>query len=264
MAWVKIGDDIYDNPKFAVVGPLGLALYVAIIAHCNRNQTDGYIGKGKARLLLDFDGITVSGKTGDAAARQVLSVMVESGLLHVSGHGCAECLSREDGGQPKAVEYLVHDYLNHQASRAEIKAKAEATRKRVAMYRKKKQVSNGGGNALHSEDVTVGVTQAVTVLKKEEVRSKKGGEGNVSATPAGDRPRPHCSKHAENHDGPCRPCQRRREWDEAHAVSAAQSEIEQRRLLKEIRRSCPHCDENGMMETADGMVRCTEHREAVL
>ncbi|QBP32630.1 hypothetical protein SEA_GODPHATHER_57 [Mycobacterium phage GodPhather] len=76
--------------------------------------------------------------------------------------------------------------------------------------------------------------------------------------------RPTCSRHPENHDGPCRACQRRREWDEAHNEALATSELGRRRALREARAACPHCDENGMVETAAGVARCTAHREAVL
>lgn len=80
----------------------------------------------------------------------------------------------------------------------------------------------------------------------------------------GGKKRPTCSKHPENHTGPCRGCQRRREWDEAHAARLAETEIGQRRVMRQVRVECQHCDENGMVETPAGMTRCTQHREAVL
>lgn len=265
MPYFKAEDNWYDNPKITAVGPLGAALYFAVLGFCNRNQSDGYIAKSRARLLLDFDGVAVNKVEGDKAVRLILDRMVAHGLLHEPGHECPSCLMRDDGGEPAKTDYLVHDYLLHQTSKAQMVAKAEATRKRVAAWRKK-QVSNNAGNALPTGDVMGGVTDAVTGLKKEEGRSKKkeGGRGDVAADvpePMGPDPRPHCSKHEENHEGPCRSCQRRREWDERHAV---QSEIDQRRALKEARRACPVCDENGMVETPAGMVRCGEHGEAVL
>lgn len=75
--------------------------------------------------------------------------------------------------------------------------------------------------------------------------------------------RPVCKKHPENHDGPCVACRRRREWDEANAAIIAESELHQRRALKVARQECPYCDQNGMVETPNGLARCTAHSEAL-
>lgn len=74
------------------------------------------------------------------------------------------------------------------------------------------------------------------------------------------RARPICSRHPENHDGPCRTCQRRREWDDAHADTA---QLDVRRAIRDGRAGCSSCDDNGMIETVNGMVRCTSHSEAL-
>jgi hypothetical protein len=277
MAWVSISDDIYDNPKFAVVGPLGLALFVAITAHCNRNLSDGYIYRSQARLLLDFDGITIGPIENGDVAREVLGWMVSHNLLHEHGHDCATCHSRPDGGKPNKVQYLVHDYLTFQKSRKYIKETAKANRERVRRFtEKKKQAANadanGAANALANGETNgvlmVALQTTPTPTPSPTPRGNPvetlGGGGNVGNAREADRHRPLCSKHGENHDGPCRACQRRREWDEQHEARAAQDEIGKRRALIELRKSCPHCDENGMMETASGMIRCTEHREAAL
>ncbi len=79
-------------------------------------------------------------------------------------------------------------------------------------------------------------------------------------------PRPECSEHPENFDGPCRKCKRRREWDEQHAAQAKADELEQRRTIKahaaQIRRSCRQCDGDGWLLAADGTpvepaIKCT-------
>jgi len=86
------------------------------------------------------------------------------------------------------------------------------------------------------------------------------GGGYVSREPhQGDEsetPRPHCPEHEENHDGPCRRCKSRREWDEAHATAAHLDEVNRKRRLKEVIADCPMCDQNGMVELGEGLARC--------
>jgi len=80
--------------------------------------------------------------------------------------------------------------------------------------------------------------------------------------------RPICKKHAENHDGPCPACQRRREWDEAHADELKTNELERKRAAKEaatrLRENCPRCHGLGTYEDASGGVHtCQPHQEAL-
>lgn len=72
----------------------------------------------------------------------------------------------------------------------------------------------------------------------------------------GEAPRPNCSKHSENHDGPCDACRRRREWDDTHESRIAADELDRKRRLKEVIAACPLCDQNGMVEVDNGLVRC--------
>lgn len=85
----------------------------------------------------------------------------------------------------------------------------------------------------------------------------KGGyvstEGHQGAT---DHPRPHCPDHEENSDTPCPKCRRRREWDEQHEAEVKRDELERKRRLKEVIAACPLCDQNGMVEVDNGLVRC--------
>ncbi|WP_204985574.1 hypothetical protein [Mycobacteroides franklinii] len=92
-------------------------------------------------------------------------------------------------------------------------------------------------------------------------------EGRGTSVDAND-PRPHCPDHEENHDGPCRPCRRRREWDEAHADVAAADELERKRAAKaataQALRDCPLCDSEGWTLGSDGTpvepgVKCRAH-----
>ena len=127
MGWVRVSDDYYDHPKFAEVGPLGMALWFAGLAYCNRNLTDGYIPESAAKRLVDFDGLSYTVATiGDLAAISEDDCyplaewkLIEPGLWHQNHHDCPRC------PQPGNRRLYVHDYLVYQPSAAEIQAKHE-------------------------------------------------------------------------------------------------------------------------------------------
>lgn len=294
MGWIRISDDFYDNEKLIDVGPLGMAMWFAAIGFCNRNLTDGYIRKSKAKSLLDFDGIGIQtggnglcgvGVDGDDAIRMVIDHIVTIGLWHGQGHDCDECHARTDGGEPIRSEYLIHDYLKFQPSKAEVEEKAEANRKRVEAWReaRKAERANAGNdvrNALQDEHVTPYVrdeyaestnppnpTPNPTPSSFSLVTSS--GEGYVSNARASENPRPICPKHEENYeDGPCKPCERRRKWDEANADRLARDELERQRAKRatatQVLKDCPLCDDAGWTLGTDGTpiepaVKCKAH-----
>lgn len=84
----------------------------------------------------------------------------------------------------------------------------------------------------------------------------------------GDTPRPHCSKHDENHEGPCHACRLRREWDEANADRLAADELERKRAEKtaaaQALKDCPLCDSDGWARDSEGAptIKCTHQRES--
>lgn len=63
-----------------------------------------------------------------------------------------------------------------------------------------------------------------------------------------DTPRPHCPDHEENHDGPCKRCERRRKWDEQHEADVQRDELERKRRLREIAANCPVCHGSGVTD----------------
>lgn len=109
-----------------------------------------------------------------------------------------------------------------------------------------------------------GDDMALWLMGSETLPKPFGNTPSLSPPPpqslsrGGDRP--VCRRHDENHDGPCRSCEARRKWDEQHADVAR---VEARRAIKAARLACPHCDENGMIDTPNGVRRCTEHSEAM-
>lgn len=286
MGWIRVSDDFCDNEKMIDVGPLGVALHHAALGFCNRNLTDGYFRKSKARLFLDFEGICITtargelcgtAAEGDDAAALVIEWMVAADLWHEAGHDCVKCHSRDDGGEPSRGEFLVHDYFEFQPSKAEIEAKAEANRKRVEAWRAKNaagkaatnevsnNVGNGVGNALRTEHVqpTPNPTPTPTVISNEITN----GGGYVSAE-GHQEPPSRCPSHV-NHPNPpkCGACADARRAHQAWEDARQADELAARRQLREAADNCPICGGTNWIHGPDGKplepaVKCN-HQEAV-
>ena len=282
MGWVKVTDDFYDNDKFSLVGPLGVALHMAATAFCNRNLTDGYIKKNKARMLMDFDGISVTtvtgemfagGVDGEDAAKLVLEWMVAADLLHETGHDCDDCHGRDDGGEPGCRDYLVHDYLEFQPSRAEVEAKAEANRERVRKFKEARyKGGNGVTNALANALTNAGVTEQLhdtptptptpssSLIPKEGIKEEGLSRSEVSHQGATTEPPLKCPTHRNHTDVPkCYKCQKAREANEAWHEAKKADELDARRRLKELRENCALCKGTNTIEVDDGSVRKCDH-----
>jgi hypothetical protein len=103
-------------------------------------------------------------------------------------------------------------------------------------------------------------TEAETETKTESflVETSGGGVASVDAK----QPRPQCSKHQENFDGPCVKCKRRREWDEAHAAAVQLDDLERQRQLRDIAKNCPMCHGTNVIDIGDDVVRKCDHQVA--
>lgn len=139
--WVKIDDHFDEHPKLMKLGPIGWGVWLASLAYCNRNLTDGFIPREKAesiggRWRLHVGGrvlqlMTSDGKNIDELTTdEVIESMVESGVW-----------TKTDGG------YKIHDYEQYQPSKETVLAKRKAGADRLARHRDKtrnmKRVSNG-------------------------------------------------------------------------------------------------------------------------
>ena len=124
MPWVKVDDHCDEHPKMARVGPLGWAMWLAGLAYCNRNLTDGFIPYTTARRLVSWDFLmprngsdiesiwTVGINSGmhgeDVDSPLVIGMLVDAGLWE-----------EVPGG------YRVHDYMEYQPSKLEVVAERE-------------------------------------------------------------------------------------------------------------------------------------------
>lgn len=190
MPWVRIDDAYADHPKLAAVGPLGQALWLAGLAYCNRNLTDGFIPWAASQSLLAWQYLeppknglrrrmTIgvgSGLSGeDVTTDYVIELLLDVGLWE----------SMDDG-------YYVHDYPDYQPSKAEVVEEREKTRDRVRKFRN--APSNATGNAVTNAvetlppvPVPVPVPTPVTVTSKgssstqEQTRARVNGMTHVGA-----------------------------------------------------------------------------------
>lgn len=110
--YVKVHDGLPDHPKIIEAGGEAGWLYICGLAYASRQLTDGVIPKRLVRRLTD-------GSNPEANA----SALVRVGLWHDGEHDCPKC------PQTGPDAYVIHDYLDHQRSAAEV---ADLRTKRAA------------------------------------------------------------------------------------------------------------------------------------
>src|SRR4051812_45723186 len=93
--WFKMDNAFTDNPKVLRVGPSAGYLWIASIAWCARNQTDGILPKQQVKLLVDWQ---------DSVSPFLLAELLVSERLWIDAEN----------------SYEVHDYLDWQQSASEI------------------------------------------------------------------------------------------------------------------------------------------------
>lgn len=113
MSWVKLDDQFPDHPKVVQAGPRAAWLYVCGLAYCARYLTDGLIPKAQVGRLAAFQDCVVLAAT----------------LAHVG-------LWIEVGDS-----YRIHDWLDYNPTREQVKATREARAKagQIGGWQKAKQ-----------------------------------------------------------------------------------------------------------------------------
>lgn len=128
MAWVRLHDGYYDNPKVAAVGMVAEALWIRSIAYANRNETDGYLSRRSTASL------TVDRPRGVTTAA-LIDALLSAGLWEAV-----------DGG------YRIHDFHHYQPSKSENDQRRANTKAKVAKWRAEHPPSrNGYGNPVTQE-----------------------------------------------------------------------------------------------------------------
>jgi hypothetical protein len=157
MGWVRVDDAFYDHEKFQAAGPLGVAQWIAGLAWANRNLSDGFIPVSASRRLLDWEGVSWRGWSGD-----IVGGADEAESDEISDH-LVDCLLWEKtlGG------YQIHDYHDFQPTAEKIKGDRANNAARQAAWR----ANAGSGTA--SNETRNGVTNAETPPQREIVNARK-------------------------------------------------------------------------------------------
>lgn len=105
--WVKLLDNFTEHPKVVEAGEDAAWVYVCGLLYCSRQLSDGFIPTGAVRIL-----------TGRRNALALISVLVDVGLWE-----------KAPGG------WQVHDYEEHQRTRAEVEAIRGKAGRRASIQR---------------------------------------------------------------------------------------------------------------------------------
>lgn len=109
MPWFALDDGFDTHPKVRKAGNAAVGLFVRLGVHATRHLTEGHL-----------DGDIVRRYGTEPNVRKLISV----GMLHGHGHDCLRCPQPADG------DFVIHDYLDYNKSRAQIEAARENARKR--------------------------------------------------------------------------------------------------------------------------------------
>jgi hypothetical protein len=136
--FVQLDDQIANHPKILKAGPEAAWLWTCAIAYCQNHLTDGYVTRETLHTMPGF-----KGRHQQLADRLVNAVKPggQHGLLERHGD-----------------DYLVHDYLEHNPSCAEVVERRRKAAERKARERDKTDASQRDGRV--TTNVTNGVTHA--------------------------------------------------------------------------------------------------------
>ena len=105
MTWIKLDDTLPNNPKILPLSDAGFRLYIEGLCYANQYLTDGFLAEAVVKRL-------------DSKSAHI--ELLEAGLWDAI----------DDGIQ-------IHDYCEHQTSKADVEAKKGQNRDRVMRYKQK-------------------------------------------------------------------------------------------------------------------------------
>lgn len=196
-SWVKISLDLPRHPKMMVVSVPARWLFVEMLCYCSEYMTDGVVpeivakrlaGNTASDLLSILQSNTLSMEVSEELSKQLsimLSEMLSTGLSdladylleELTGNGDPATLSR-DGD-----DYVIHDYLDHQASRKDIiarrrhlreagrrggLAKANRNAKQDAKQKPSKMLSKGSSKNVADIDKDIDISKEKIYKKESE------------------------------------------------------------------------------------------------
>lgn len=94
MAWAKLDDGFWSNPKVEEAGNEAAGAYARMLSYCGQHLTDGHVKQAAAKYIT---------------RRPILTRLVELGFLERNGEG-----------------WIIPDYLEFNPSREEVESKRKA------------------------------------------------------------------------------------------------------------------------------------------
>lgn len=160
-----------DSHKIAPLSDAAFRAHVSMVLWARKELTDGKIPARMAFVLAN-------------RKRKVLSELTTNDPISPS-------LVMDEHG-----DYWLHDFLEHQSSKAQVEAKQETNRANGAKggQAKAKRIATESLSEPVADSYTETETETKTPLPSE------GGRADATA------PSPFCPKHPTGSDRPCRPC----------------------------------------------------------
>jgi hypothetical protein len=125
MAWIRIDDHYDEHPKHAEAGPLGTIMWLAGLAYCNRNLTDGFIPWAVAQRLVCWEFL----EAPDDQGRQKL-IRITKSCGHIGDDirpdYVIDLLLMAGLWEDTEGGYLVHDYDQYQPTREQVESMRNA------------------------------------------------------------------------------------------------------------------------------------------
>ena len=112
MTWIKINDSFPDHPKVVGLTDSAFRTHLHGLCYCGRFLTDGFIPISAIKTI---------------GTNKSIAELVDAGLWLES---------------PPSGGFFIHDYLEHQTSKKQVKDKQEALRERQKRYRARKSDDN--------------------------------------------------------------------------------------------------------------------------
>jgi len=162
MTWIKIDDQFFQNPKIIDLSKDAKLLYLCALTYCGSQLTDGIISKSALRVIS---------ATVDVSST-VATELVHVGLWEVT-----------EGG------YDIHDYLEYNPSKDQVKHDRQQNAKRQQSWRDKKTTPtiNNSNNNTDSNAVIKSVSNGCPVEIPYRSRidpNKEEEEGKTTTTEA--------------------------------------------------------------------------------
>ncbi|MDR3036158.1 MAG: mucin-2 [Kitasatospora sp.] len=157
MSWFKVDDTAHTHPKLRGAGTAAIGLWTLGGSYAAQYLTDGIVHAHFVKTT--------------ATAPQ-LARLVKAGLWHPVDHGCPRC------PQPARGDFVIHDYLIYNPSRAKVIADRER-----AAEKKRKQRSGGPGEARSGGNPSGIAHESETNRDgiEDDSRPKKSGFSDVNA-----------------------------------------------------------------------------------